>query len=237
MLLNMESSDGLLTIRRLTKIYHAGRLRVAALNGVQLSLGAGEFMGVAGVSGSGKSTLLNLVGGLDTPTQGIITAEGRIISEMDAGELVLYRRHFVGMIFQSFNLIPSFTAWENVGLPLLFAGVPKKERRLRAREMLGIVGLEGRLNHLPSQLSGGEQQRVAIARALINRPQLILADEPTGNLDSRTSRDIVQLLGDLNRTQHLAVIMVSHAESLLEEFAHVIVRLRDGEIVETERIR
>ncbi len=235
--LDMESSENLLAIQRLSKVYHTGKVRVAALNGVHLTLEAGKFMGVTGVSGSGKSTLLNLVGGLDTPTDGIIDAEGRLISEMDARELALYRRHFVGMIFQSFNLIPSFTAWENVGLPLIFAGVPKKERRRRAHDMLRQVGLQGRIAHRPSQLSGGEQQRVAIARALINRPRLILADEPTGNLDSRTSRDIVQLLGDLNRSQALAVIMVSHAESLLMEFAHTIVRLQDGEIVDTERLR
>jgi putative ABC transport system ATP-binding protein len=192
---------------------------------------------VTGASGSGKSTLLNLLGGLDTPSSGTIEIEGRRISEMSREELAVYRRSGVGMIFQSFNLIPGFSALENVALPLVFAGVAKKERRERAREELARVGLEARAAHRPSELSGGEQQRVAIARALVNRPRLILADEPTGNLDSRTSREIVSLLAELNRRQGLTVIMVTHEESLAREFAGRGVRLHDGRVESEEMWR
>ncbi len=195
------------------------------------------FAAVTGASGSGKSTFLNLLGGLDTPSSGTIEIEGRTISEMSREELALYRRSGVGMIFQSFNLIPGFSALENVALPLVFAGMAKNERRQRAREGLAQVGLEARAAHRPSELSGGEQQRVAIARALVNRPRVLLADEPTGNLDSRTSREIVTLLADLNLNQGLTVIMVTHEESLAREFAGGGVRLRDGRVESEERWR
>ncbi len=233
----MTHLETLLAAYGLGKAYDTGKLRVAALHDVDFSVERGEFLGVTGTSGSGKSTLLNMLGGLDTPTSGRIEARGRLISDMDPEELARYRRHSVGMIFQSFNLIPAFSARENVGLPLIFADVAKKERRERAEAILREVGLEERMMHRPGELSGGEKQRVAIARALVNQPEVLLADEPTGNLDSRTSRDIVRLLGDLNARQDLAVVMVSHEEELLREFAHVIVRLRDGEVVERERIR
>ena len=192
---------------------------------------------MTGASGSGKSTLLNLLGGLDTPSSGSIKIEGRRISEMSREELALYRRSGVGMIFQSFNLIPGFSALENVALPLVFAGMAKKERRERAHEGLAKVGLEPRAAHRPHELSGGEQQRVAIARALVNRPRLLLADEPTGNLDSRTSREIVTFLAELNRVQGLTVIMVTHEESLAREFAGRGVRLLDGRVESEERWR
>ena len=192
---------------------------------------------MTGASGSGKSTLLNLLGGLDTPSSGSIEIEGRRISEMSREELALYRRSGVGMIFQSFNLIPGFSALENVALPLVFAGMAKKERRERAKEGLAKVGLEARAAHRPYELSGGEQQRVAIARALVNRPRLLLADEPTGNLDSRTSREIVTFLAELNRVQGLTVIIVTHEESLAREFAGRGVRLRDGRVESEERWR
>jgi putative ABC transport system ATP-binding protein len=235
--MTMDDRKILLAAHGLCKTYDMGKIRVTALNDVDFSLKEGAFLGVTGASGSGKSTLMNLLGGLDTPTSGRIEARGRVISDMGSEELARYRRHGVGMIFQSFNLIPAFSACENVGLPLIFAGVSKRERRDRAAAILREVGLEERMQHRPSELSGGEQQRVAIARALVNRPEVLLADEPTGNLDSRTSRDIVRLLADLNAAQGLAVVMVSHEEDLLKEFAHGLVRLKDGEVVSRESIR
>ncbi len=222
----------LVEIENLTKIYSSGRIEVVALKDVTLSIRQGEFLGVAGPSGSGKSTLVNLLGGLDTFSAGCITVEGKAISDLNKEELALYRRFQVGLVFQSFNLISSYTALENVAFPLLFAGVAKKERNDRAEQMLTKVGLQHRKDHLPSELSGGEQQRVAIARALINQPKILLADEPTGNLDSKTSRQIVQTLANLNKHQGLTVIMISHEEMLLAEFADNIIRLCDGMIVE-----
>lgn len=234
----MENTKGycqLIRVNRLTKTYASGRIRVTALDEVSLEFDEGLFVAITGASGSGKSTLLNLLGGLDTPTSGTIEVKGRKISDMGKYELALYRRFGAGMIFQSFNLIPSRTALENVELPLIFSGVSKKERKARAEEMLGSVGLSERLEHRPSELSGGEQQRVAIARALVNRPQVLLADEPTGNLDSRTSREIVELLAGLNRSQGLTVIMVSHEEALAAEFALKIIRLKDGRVLSEEK--
>jgi putative ABC transport system ATP-binding protein len=218
----------------LSKIYSSGRINVAALNGINLSVKEGTFQGISGTSGSGKSTLMNLLGGLDTPTAGTIKVQGKLISKLNANELSLYRRFQVGMIFQSFNLISSYSALENVAFPLFFANVPKTERIKRAEELLDKVGLPARKNHKPSELSGGEQQRVAIARALINKPKLLLADEPTGNLDSKTAMQIVQTLSDLNKNHGLTIIMISHEEGLLNEFANDIIHLRDGKIVETK---
>jgi len=227
----------LIKIDQLSKVYASGKILVAALKEVSLEFEEGLFAAVTGVSGSGKSTLLNLLGGLDTPTSGTIEVKGRKISDMGKRELALYRRYGAGMIFQSFNLISSHTALENVELPLVFSGVTKKERKQRAEQMLDKVGLSKRLKHRPSELSGGEQQRVAIARALVNRPQVLLADEPTGNLDSRTSREIIELLAELNRSQGLTVIMVSHEEALAAEFAGKIVRLHDGQVVREEKAK
>jgi putative ABC transport system ATP-binding protein len=215
----------------LTKIYTMGRVQVVALCDITLIVEKGAFVGVTGSSGSGKSTLLNLLGGLDTPTSGSIEARGRVISRMNKDELALYRRHQVGMIFQSFNLIASFTALENVALPLFFAGVAKRERKRRALELLEKVGLAPRRDHRPAELSGGEQQRVAIARALVNQPDVLLADEPTGNLDSRTSEEIVCLIADLNQRQALTVVMVSHEDRLLKKFSSHLVHLQDGKII------
>jgi len=225
------NSDSFVVTERLSKIYSSGPTRVVALDDVSLSLNEGEFLGVAGPSGSGKSTLMNLLAGLDRPSSGNIKVQGRLISDLDKHELALYRRYQVGMIFQSFNLIGAYTALENVAFPLLFAGVAKKERNERAARILAEVGLYPRKDHRPAELSGGEQQRVAIARALINQPKILLADEPTGNLDSKTARQIVETLSDLNRRRGLTVVMVSHEEDLLREFAHQIIRLHDGAVV------
>ena len=226
------NSNCLVQTDNLTRIYSTGTIRVVALEAVTLSIGEGEFLGVTGPSGSGKSTLMNLLGGLDSPTSGSISVQGKRVSELGKEELALYRRYQVGMIFQSFNLVSSYAALENVAFPLLFAGVAKRERSSRAAEMLEKVGLSDRRNHRPSELSGGEQQRVAIARALINRPKILLADEPTGNTDSKTSNQIMLLLSDLNRNQGLTIIMISHEEALLGEFADRIIRLCDGRITE-----
>lgn len=231
------NSEGFVETEGLTKVYSSGKIHVNALKDVNLSLEEGKFLGVTGPSGSGKSTLMNLLGGLDRPSSGSIKVQGKFISELNKEDLALYRRYQVGMIFQTFNIISSYTALDNVAFPLLFAGVPKKERNRRAEEMLTKVGLINRKDHRPAELSGGEQQRVAIARALINRPKILLADEPTGNLDSDTSRQIVKTLAELNRDQGLTVIMISHEHSLLAEFANDITRLRDGEIVQQEKIR
>ncbi len=234
---NTDLSLPLIRTDRLSKVYSTAKVRVVALAEVSLRVAEGIFLAVAGASGSGKSTLLNLIGGLDSPTSGAIEVRGRRISELDKEELALYRRQGVGMIFQSFNLIPSLTALENVALPMMFAGVSKAERKERAERMLERVGLSHRLTHRPAELSGGEQQRVAIARALVNRPSVLLADEPTGNLDSRTSREIVELLADLNRWHGLTVLMVSHEEALVREFAASVVRLRDGRVESEEVLR
>ena len=226
------NSDSFVTTENLTRIYSTGTVQVVALKDVNLSLNEGQFLGIAGTSGSGKSTLMNLLGGLDQPSSGKIIVQGKSISTLNKEELALYRRYQVGMIFQSFNLISSYTALENVAFPLLFAGVPKKDRRRRAEEMLTKVGLDSRKDHRPAELSGGEQQRVAIARSLINDPKILLADEPTGNLDTKTSRQIVQILSGLNKEQGLTVIMISHEESLLAEFANEVIHLCDGKVVE-----
>ena len=231
------NSDGFVETEGLTKIYSSGKIQVNALKDVTLSLEEGKFLGVTGPSGSGKSTLMNLLGGLDRPSSGSIKVEGKFISELNKEDLALYRRYQVGMIFQTFNIISSYTALDNVSFPLLFAGVPKKERNRRAGEMLTKVGLYPRKDHRPAELSGGEQQRVAIARALINQPKILLADEPTGNLDSKTSSLIVRTLSDLNKNQGLTVIMISHEEALVAQFADEVVRLHDGRIVEQEKIR
>jgi putative ABC transport system ATP-binding protein len=231
----MNTTDFIKT-ENLSKVYATGKIKVAALQEVNLSLPKGIFLGVTGASGSGKSTLMNLLGGLDTPSTGLIQVEGKIISQMSSDELSLYRRVQIGMIFQSFNLIPSLSAVENVALPLFFAGVRKKQRIQQAEQVLEQVGLSARQDHRPAELSGGEQQRVAVARALVNQPNILLADEPTGNLDSKTSREIIQLLAALHRNQNLTVVMISHEQALLKEFADEMIGLQDGKIMEPETI-
>jgi len=231
------NGDGFIQVQDLTKVYSLGSVEVVALRNATLSVDRGQFVGVTGTSGSGKSTLMNLLGGLDTPSSGSIRVDGRRISDLSKAELALFRRHTVGMIFQSFNLVASYSALENVAFPLLFAGVAKKDRAHRAAELLDQVDLGARLNHRPTELSGGEQQRVAIARALANRPQILLADEPTGNLDSKTSQQIVRLLADLRAERGLTVVMISHEEALLREFADRMVYLQDGAVISQEALR
>jgi putative ABC transport system ATP-binding protein len=222
----------LIAIRDLRKSYQMGREVVHALAGVDLDIVAGEFYAVMGPSGSGKSSLLYLVGGLDRPTAGRIMWEGRGIEAMDENALALYRRRTIGFIFQSFNLIPTLTALDNVAYPLRFDGVPRRERQERAYALLQQVGLEERVWHRPTELSGGQQQRVAVARALINNPPIILADEPTGNLDTTSGQSIMNLLADLHQ-QGRTVLVVTH-DSRMAEFATQTVRLLDGKIVAHE---
>jgi len=203
---------------------------VAALRGATLAIEPGEFTCLLGKSGSGKSTLMNLIGGLDRPTKGSIEVDGRELSKMSARELSFYRREKIGFVFQSFNLVGSMRAWENVSLPLVFAGVSRIERKKRAVEMLERVGLARRHDHKPTQLSGGEQQRVAFARALISHPKILLGDEPTGNLDSATSEQIMALMVEENQ-RGTTVVMVTHDPELAERYASRTVRMADGTVV------
>jgi len=219
----------------LAKHYRMGQAVVRALDGVSLTVARGEFLGLLGTSGSGKSTFLNLVAGLDRPTAGALTVFGRSLAEMSSEELSAHRRKNVGMIFQSFNLIPTMTALENVALAMVFARVPQTEREPRARALLERVGRGGRHAHRPSELSGGEQQRVSIARALANSPAVLLADEPTGNLDSRTAQDILALLHELNTKEERTVILVTHDSSVALRYAHRAVTLLDGKVVAEAR--
>ncbi|MBZ0135462.1 MAG: ABC transporter ATP-binding protein [Planctomycetes bacterium] len=214
----------------LTRTYHLGGEVVAALRGIDLTIEQGEFVALLGRSGSGKSTLLNLLGGLDQPTGGSIRVGGVELAKMSKRELSLYRRTTVGFIFQSFNLVTSQRAWENVALPLVFQGLSRVERRKRAQELLERVGLENRANHVPSELSGGEQQRVAIARSLVNDPKLLLCDEPTGNLDTSTSAQIMDLLLESHRAG-TTLVMVTHDPALAEKHAQRTLRMADGQFL------
>ncbi|HYW68779.1 MAG TPA: ABC transporter ATP-binding protein [bacterium] len=216
----------------LFKTYQKGTVPIPVLRGVSLEMEKGQYVSIVGRSGSGKSTLLNLLGGLDTATSGHIVVGDSEVTSMSRSELAVHRRSTVGMIFQSFNLIPSRTALENITLALAFGSHPRSDRRRRATELLTSVGLEHRLRHTPGELSGGEAQRVAIARALSNDPDVLLADEPTGNLDSRTAKEIVELLVALNRERGLTVVMVSHDEEAAREVSHRVFRLLDGRVVD-----
>jgi len=214
--------------------YSIGGNTVRAVDGVSLSIASGEFVALLGQSGSGKSTLLNLLAGLDRPTAGSVFVQGRNLAKMSPEELAGYRRNDVGMVFQAFHLIPSMTTTENVELPMRFAEVDRAERAQRVRESLERVGLGKRLGHRPSELSGGEQQRVSIARALANRPALLLADEPTGNLDSRTGEDILNLIRELSVSLNMTVGMVTHERALAERFAQRLIFLGDGKLLHEE---
>jgi len=221
-----------LETRDLKKHYQMGASIVRALDGVTLTVEQGEFLALLGTSGSGKSTLLNLVAGLDRPTDGSLRIFDQDLARMSGAELSLHRRRNVGIIFQSFNLVSTMSAAENVALPLMFADVARAERDAEAARLLDTVGLADRRQHRPRELSGGEQQRVAIARALANKPHLLLADEPTGNLDSRTSREILTLLEQLNERDGKTIVMVTHDPSIAAQYAHRTVTMLDGTIVD-----
>jgi predicted ABC-type transport system involved in lysophospholipase L1 biosynthesis ATPase subunit len=215
----------------LVKSYGSISAPVAALRGVSLEIRRGERIALLGKSGSGKSTLLNLIGGLDRPSSGSLWIAGRDLSRLTANELADYRQTTVGMVFQSFNLVASRTALQNVELPMIFAGRPPRERRFAARRALEAVGLSHRLTHRPAELSGGEHQRVAIARALVNRPQLLLADEPTGNLDTVTAADVIAVLDAHVRSHGCTLILVTHEEELAGRLTDRCLRLQDGLLV------
>ncbi len=224
----------LIDIRDLTKVYHTGGLPVPALRGVTLTVAASEFTAVMGPSGSGKSTFMNLLGCLDTPTSGEYLLDGEDVGRLTRDRLAAIRNKKIGFVFQGFHLLPRTPAIENVELPLLYNGVTPRERRRKAQETLAAMGLEGREHHHPSQLSGGQQQRVAIARALVNGPALVLADEPTGNLDSQTSIEIMAILQRLNRERGITILLVTH-EKDIAAYASRTIHFRDGQIVRDER--
>ena len=223
------SDAPMLELRHISKIYGVDEAQVVALDDVSLSVAKGEFIAVMGPSGSGKSTAMNILGCLDTPTSGEYRLFGAEVGGMDRDQRALLRRNFLGFIFQGFNLLARTTALENVELPLIYQGVPGDERQERALEALAKVGLADRAGHRPSELSGGQQQRVAIARAIVTKPGLILADEPTGNLDSARGREIMELLSDLNRNEGLSVLMVTH-EPDMADYAGRVVTFVDGRI-------
>jgi putative ABC transport system ATP-binding protein len=220
----------LLEAREVSKIYQMGNTEVAALQGVSVGVREGEFVAIQGTSGSGKSTLLNMLGGLDRPTSGEVLFENKSLAPFTKKEMARYRRHSVGMIFQNFNLIPTMTAVENIKLALAFGGLKVTERKTRAAELLERVGLLERATHRPSELSGGEQQRVAIARALANRPRVLLADEPTGNLDSTRALELLDLLRGMVERDRLTIVMVTHDKELATRFSDRIILMKDGKI-------
>ena len=213
-------------IRNIIRDFPLGQETVHVLKGIDLDIKKGEYVAIMGPSGSGKSTLMNLLGCLDTPTAGSYILNGKDVSQMSDDELAEIRNHEIGFVFQTFNLLPRTTALENVALPMIYAGMSKKDRTKRAEEVLVDVGLADRMDHKPNQLSGGQRQRVAVGRALVNRPSIILADEPTGNLDSKTSEEIMDLLDDIHKNGN-TVIVVTHEEDIAAR-AHRIIRLLDG---------
>lgn len=229
----MPPDNTVILTRELRKDYELGAETVHALRGIDMQIDSNEFVAIMGPSGSGKSTLLNLIGCLDTPTAGQYWLGGQEVSKLDDNDLAAIRNRRIGFVFQTFNLLPRTTALHNVELPLIYAGMPARDRRERAREALEAVGLADRIEHQPSELSGGERQRVAIARALVNQPSLILADEPTGNLDSVTSQEIMDIIVRLHERGE-TILVVTH-EHDIAEYAHRLITLRDGQIERDER--
>ena len=217
----------IIRVEGLEKIYHVGEQEVRALDGLDLTIKKGEYVAIMGPSGSGKSTLMNILGCLDTPSAGKYILNGEDVTLLD-GELAQIRNKEIGFVFQSFNLLPRYTALENVELPMMYSGISKDERRKRGMQALGEVGLQDRMDHLPNQLSGGQRQRVALARAMVNNPSIILADEPTGNLDSRTSYEIMELFGRVHRGGN-TVIVVTHEDDIAA-YAQRVITLKDGKI-------
>jgi putative ABC transport system ATP-binding protein len=220
----------MIDMRKIRKVYAMGKVQLEALRGIDLQIGENEFIAIMGPSGSGKSTLMNLMGCLDTPTSGEYFLEGQKVESLSPNELAEVRNKKVGFVFQNFNLLPYATAFENVEVPLIFGGVPTKKRKKRAMELLERVGLGERADHRPTELSGGEMQRVAIARALANKPRIILADEPTGNLDSASGAEIIELFQELGRQGH-TVIVITHDKEIARR-THRIIKLRDGMVVD-----
>jgi len=227
----MPDDQFAIRLDQVTRHYTMGEAVIRAVDDVSLDLPSGEFLALLGSSGSGKSTLLNLMAGLDRPTSGAVIAHGQDLSKVSSLELARYRRQTVGMVFQSFNLLPRMTLEENVELPLRLAEVDRGDRAARVRESLERVGLAKRIGHRPSELSGGEQQRAAIARALVNRPRILLADEPTGNLDSATGESILTLLREIQKNPGMTIVMVTHERPLAERFADRLAVMGDGKLL------
>ena len=227
----MPTHDSAIQLEHISRHYTMGETSVRAVDDVSFSMPGGEFLALLGSSGSGKSTLLNLIAGLDRPTSGSILANGQNLAALSSLDLARYRRNTIGMIFQSFNLLPRMTLEENVELPLRLAEVDRADRSARVHEALERVRLTHRLGHRPAELSGGEQQRVAIARALVNRPKILLADEPTGNLDSATGETILSLLRDLQSNLGMTIVMVTHERPLAERFADRLATMGDGKLL------
>jgi putative ABC transport system ATP-binding protein len=227
-----EAPGAVVETRSLVREYRLGPSTVRALDGIDLAVARGQMLAVLGVSGSGKSTLLHLLGALDTPTSGHVIVDGRDLAGLSRFERTMYRRTSVGFIFQSYYLVPSLSAQENVALALTLQGVFGRERNRLAAEAVARVGLQNRAGHRPSQLSGGEQQRVAIARAIVHRPPILLADEPTGNLDSATAGEVMALVREIHREMGTTVIMVTHDQDMVSQVADRVVRLRDGRLID-----
>lgn len=226
--------EAIINISNVSKIYILGSERVTALNNINLSISKGEFCCVLGASGSGKSTLLNIIAGLEKPSRGSIKIKNTYVEKLDEAKLAYFRQKYIGFIFQSYNLINHLDAVENVALPLAFRGMPKKDRIKKSIEILKNVGLSSHLKHTPSQMSGGQQQRVGIARALVTNPEIILADEPTGNLDSNTTKDILELITAVIRKNGQTLVMVTHDSSIAKR-ADKIIYLKDGKIERIEK--
>jgi ABC-type lipoprotein export system ATPase subunit len=231
---SLVTSNTAIRTENVCRHYAMGESLIRAVDGISISIPSGEFVALLGTSGSGKSSLLNLIAGLDRPTSGAVFVEGNNLAALSREALARHRLRTVGMVFQSFNLIPSMTVIENVELPLRFAEVDRGQRNSLAREALQRVGLSRRLDHRPSELSGGEQQRTALARALINKPKLLLADEPTGNLDSRTGTEIMNLIREFNESLGMTVVMVTHERVLAEQYSQRLIFLADGKLVDDQ---
>ena len=229
----MGRAEPVISVRDLYKIYRVGETKVRALNGVSFTIDRGNFCSIVGTSGSGKSTLLNMLAGLEKPTKGEIVIAGEHMETKTENQLVAFRREHIGFIFQSFNLMGTMNAIENVALPLTFQGMDKKSRNAKAEQMLDLVGLSQHKKHRPNQMSGGQQQRVGVARALVVEPEIIFADEPTGNLDSNTSVEVMNLMKKIVREKNQTLVMVTH-DNYLAGFADVILRIKDGKIIEVE---
>lgn len=226
--------EAIIEVKALRKVYRMGKEKIVALNHIDLEIEKGEICCLFGSSGSGKSTLLNMLAGLEKPTKGTIKIKKVHVERLDESQLAIFRQKYIGFVFQSYNLIPTLTALENVALPLIFQGVPKKEREKRATKMLEAVGLGGRLKHKPKEMSGGQQQRVSIARAFVNNPKILFADEPTGNLDTHTTIEVMEMITKIAKEHQQTMIIVSH-DAEIADYADKIITVQDGNILKIEK--